>query len=159
MEPVEVVCGLIILVGLVGIAVPVLPGLALVWVGVLVWASERADGGGFLVLAVATVLAALGFVLQYSLPGRRLRAAGVGWQTTLSGVALGIVGFFVVPVVGLFLGFVLGIYLAERLRLGSHVAAGPSTKLALKAVGLSIGIELVTGLLVATTWIVGVILT
>ena len=34
------------------------------------------------------------------------------------GGACGVVGFFVVPVVGLFLGFVLGVYVAERRRLG-----------------------------------------
>ena len=39
---------------------------------------------------------------------------------------LGVVGFFVVPVVGLFLGFVLGVYLAELRRVGA-AAAWPST--------------------------------
>ena len=36
---------------------------------------------------------------------------------------LGIVGFFVVPVVGLLLGFVLGVYLAELARLGGRGVA------------------------------------
>nr|WP_284290737.1 DUF456 family protein [Angustibacter aerolatus] len=52
-------------------------------------------------------------MVKYVLPGRRLKDAGVPWWTTLAGVALGVVGFFVVPVVGLLLGFVLGVYLAE----------------------------------------------
>ena len=56
-------------------------------------------------------------------------------------MALGVVGFFVIPVVGLFVGFVLGIYLAERRRVG-QADAWPSTKAALRAVGLSILIEL-----------------
>lgn len=159
MEPVTVVCGLIILVGLVGIAVPVLPGLLLVWVGVLVWATELQQRVGWVVLGVATLLAAVGWVLQYLLPGRRLRNAGVGVRTTLAGAALGVLGFFLVPVVGLFLGFVLGIYLAERARLGTHAAAVPSTRHALTAIAVSIGIELLTGLLIAGTWAVGVLLT
>ncbi len=41
----------------------------------------------------------------------------------IGGVA-GIVGFFVVPVVGGIAGFVGAIYGAERLRLGSRGAAG-----------------------------------
>ena len=36
------------------------------------------------------------------------------WFALIPTMAFGVVGFFVVPVVGLFLGFVLGIYLAER---------------------------------------------
>ena len=62
---------------------------------------------------------------------------------------LGIVGFFVIPVVGLFLGFVLGIYLAELSRLKESALAWPSTRRALGAVGWSILIELVTGLIAA----------
>jgi len=62
-------------------------------------------------------------------------------------------GFFVVPVVGLILGFVLGVYTAERVRLGSHATAWPSTMHALKAVGLSILIELAAGLLLAAAWL------
>ena len=60
-----------------------------------------------------------------------------------------------VPVVGLFIGFVLGVYLAERRRVGSR-AAWPSTKHALKAVGLSILIELVAGVAATFVWVAGV---
>ena len=35
-----------------------------------------------------------------------------------------VVGFFVVPVVGLFLGFVLGVWLAERIRREAGIATG-----------------------------------
>jgi uncharacterized protein YqgC (DUF456 family) len=72
---------------------------------------------------------------------------------------LGLVGFFVVPVVGLLLGFVLGVYLAERGRLGQHQAAWTSTVVALKAAGVSMLIELLTGLLMAATWAIAVLTT
>jgi hypothetical protein len=70
-------------------------------------------------------------------------------------VALGVAGFFLVPVLGAFLGFPLGIYLAERVKRHTHAAAWSSTKHALKAIGLSMGIELMTGLAIATTWLIG----
>jgi uncharacterized protein YqgC (DUF456 family) len=159
MDGFTVVVGLIILAGLIGIAVPVLPGLLVVWAAVLIWATEAQTTAGWVVLGIATTLALSGFVLQYLLPGRRLRKAGVTTSTTMAGAALGVVGFFVIPVVGVFLGFPLGIYLAERNKLGSHAAAWPSTKHALKAIGLSMGIELVTGLAIASTWLVGVVTT
>ena len=159
MAGLTIVVGLIMLVGLVGIAVPVLPGLLVVWAAVLLWASQAQTAGGWVVLAIATALALCGFLLQYLLPGRRLRAAGVTTSTTLAGAALGLVGFFVIPVVGAFLGFVLGVYLAERTKHGTHAAAWTSTMYALKAIGLSMGIELLTGLAIAGTWVIGVVTT
>jgi uncharacterized protein len=159
MDGLTVAVGLMMLVGLIGIAVPVLPGLLVVWAAVLLWASEAQTAAGWVVLAIATALALSGFLLQYLLPGRRLRAAGVTTSTTVAGAALAVVGFFVIPVVGAFLGFALGIYLAERIKRGAHAAAWPSTKHALKAIGLSMGIELLTGLAIATTWVIGVVAT
>lgn len=159
MDGFTVVVALIMLVGLIGIAVPVLPGLLVVWAAVLVWASETQTTAGWVVLAIATALALSGFLLQYLLPGQRLRKAGVTTSTTVAGAALAVVGFFVIPIVGGFLGFALGIYLAERIKLGTHAAAWPSTKHALKAIGLSMGIELLTGLAIATTWVIGVVTT
>jgi len=144
------------LVGLIGIVVPLLPGLLLVWAAVLVWASEAQTPAGWVVLGIATALALTGSLLQYLLPGRRMAKAGVTTSSTVAGAALGVVGFFVIPVLGAFLGFALGIYLAERIKLGTHAAAWPSTKHALKAIGLSMGIELLTGLAIATTWVIGV---
>jgi len=151
--------GLIMLIGLVGVVVPFLPGLALVWGGVLFWSVLRNDALGWGTLAVATALLAAGTVAKYLLPGRRLREAGVPGSTLILGGALGVVGFFVIPVVGAVLGFVLGVYLAECVRLRSHRHAWPTTTHALRAIGLSFGIELATGLLVAGTWVTGVLLT
>jgi hypothetical protein len=68
------------------------------------------------------------------------------------------VGFFVIPVVGLPLGFVLGVYLAERLRQPGHRFAWRSTGEAIKAVGLSILIELGAGLFIAGLWLAAVLL-
>jgi uncharacterized protein YqgC (DUF456 family) len=150
---VDVLVGLGIVVGLVGILVPVLPGLLLVWAAVAVWSTERQDTAGWVVLVVVTALALAGTALKYLLPGRRMRSQGVPSLTMVAGGALGLVGFFVIPVVGLFLGFVLGVYLAERRRLRQHDAAWASTVVALKAAGWSMLIELLTGLLIAATWL------
>ena len=156
MDLLTVVVGLMIAVGLIGIVVPLLPGLLLIWAAVLLWASQSQTTVGWVVFAVATILALSGFLLQYLLPGRQMAKAGVTTSSTVAGAALAIVGFFVVPVVGAFLGFVLGVYLAERVKQDTNAAAWVSTRHALKAIGLSMGIELVTGLAIATTWVIGV---
>jgi uncharacterized protein len=152
-----VLSGLMIVIGLAGIVVPVLPGLLLVWGGVAVWAFARTDATGWTVLALATVVAVLGSVVKYLLPGRRLRESGVPWLTIAAGTLLGVVGFFVIPVVGVVVGFVLGIFLAELQRLKTTGLAWPSTKRALAAVGFSILIELATALLVAAIWVGGLV--
>ena len=73
-------------------------------------------------------------------------------------MAVAIVGFFVIPVIGMFIGFVVGVYAAERARVGA-AGAWPSTKAALRAVGVSILVELVAAFLAVATWVVGVVLT
>ncbi|HEY9377161.1 MAG TPA: DUF456 domain-containing protein [Jiangellaceae bacterium] len=148
--------GVAIVVGLVGIVIVLLPGLLIVWGAVAVWAFVERTPLAWGVLALATLLALAGTVVKYLLPGQRMRDAGVPGRSIVFGAVLGAVGFFVIPVVGLFIGFIVGIYLAERIRLGAHGQAWPSTVHALKAVGLSILIELFAGLLIAASWALAV---
>jgi uncharacterized protein YqgC (DUF456 family) len=150
----DLLVGLAILVGLVGIVLPVLPGTLLILGAVLVWAAQDGSAGGWGVCALAAVLLGVGALVKYTVPGRRLQAAGVPRRSLVVGGLVGIVGFFVVPVIGLFLGFVVGVYLVEALRLDTR-QAWPSTKHAVKAAGLSILIELAAGLFAATVWLIG----
>lgn len=143
---------LAIAVGLVGVVVPLLPGLLLVWGAVTVWAIVEGGTAAYVLLGVATALALAAQVVKYLVPGRRLQRAGVPNRSLLLGGLLGLVGFFVVPVIGLLLGFVLGIYLAERARLGAHDTAWTSTRHALTAVGLSVLLELAAALIIAVGW-------
>jgi uncharacterized protein YqgC (DUF456 family) len=154
-------CALAMVIGVVGVIIPMLPGLVLCWVAVLAWAifGKVESGGRWAVLAVATVIAVLGIVVKYAWPGRNLKRSGVPNMSLLAGGALGLIGFFVIPVVGLVIGFVLGVWLAERARLGDNALAWPSTRSALKAAGLAMLIELGTALSIAVTWIAGLIAT
>ena len=156
MTTTDFLAGLAILVGLVGIVVPVLPGALLILVAVLVWATVVGTGTAWASAAVAVVFLVVGAVVKYTVPGRHLQAAGVPRRTIILGGLLGIVGFFVIPVLGLFIGFVAGVYLSELQRVGS-TAAWPSTWTAIKAAGLSMLIELASGLLAASAFVVGVV--
>ena len=71
-------------------------------------------------------------------------------RTLLVGALLGFVGFFVIPVVGMFIGFVLGVYVAERRRVGGARGLARRPTGALRAVGVSILIELVAAFLAAS---------
>jgi uncharacterized protein YqgC (DUF456 family) len=153
----EAVVGVAIAVGLIGILVPVLPGSALILVAVLLWALDLGSATGWTVFAVAAAFLVAGTIVKYVVPGRQLAEAGIPSSTQWTGVALAVPGFFVIPVVGAFVGFVVGVYLAERRRLGP--GAGASTWSALRAVGVSVLIELTAAVLAASVWVAGVVVT
>jgi uncharacterized protein YqgC (DUF456 family) len=152
-----VLVGLAVALGLVGIVVPVLPGALLVLAAIGVWAVFEGGAAAWTVFAVAAALIVISQVLKYTIPGRRVRESGVPRSTLFAGALLAIVGFFVIPVVGLVIGFVLGVYIAEWRRLATADAAWGSTKVALRAVGLSMLIELAGALLAALCWLVAVL--
>ncbi len=105
-----------LVVAALGCVIPVLPGGFLALAAIALWAVVEQSLTGWLVLVLATLLILAGQVVKYVWPGRRLARSGVLARSILAGGLLGIVGFFVVPVVGLPLGFVLGIFLAELAR-------------------------------------------
>ena len=150
-----IVCGLLVVVGLFGIVVPVLPGTVLVLLGFLIWASEKGTAESWTVFALAAAVIVVGTVVKYAVPGRRLKAA-VPTSTLVVGGLVAIVGFFVIPVVGMLVGFPIGVYAAERVRVGA-AGAWPSTRAALRALAHSILIELVAALLATAVWIAGVV--
>ena len=152
-----IIVGLAIATGIVGVVVPVLPGALLAWAAIVVWALSVGGATAWAVLGVATLAIGGAQVVKLLIPGRRLRDAGVPRRSIVSGLVLAIVGFFVIPVVGFFIGFPLGVYLQERWRLGRHPAAWHSTREALRAMGLSILIELTATVLAAGAWLVVVL--
>lgn len=148
----ELLVLLVMLVGLVGVVVPVLPGLALVWAAGLFWAW--ADGGGvrWAVAVLLTLLVLAGTAAKYALPARSASGAGAPRRTLVLGAAGAAVGFFVIPVVGLVVGGVAAVFLAEASRLGSSAAAWASTRAVLLAVGIGMLVELATGVLMIALW-------
>jgi uncharacterized protein YqgC (DUF456 family) len=154
-----VLVALVIAVGLVGIVVPVLPGVLLVLGAIAVWAAVEHNVASWVTFGVAAALIAVTTLIKYVWPVRRMRAAEVSTWSLVAGAVLGIIGFFVIPVLGLVIGFVLGVYLAELARRRNQRVAWTSTVHALKGVALSVGVELCGALLATAAWAVGVYLT
>jgi uncharacterized protein YqgC (DUF456 family) len=152
----DLLVAVVIVLGLVGIVVPVLPGTLLILGAVAVWAFVVGSPAGWITLAVVALLLGTGAVVKYAVPSRRLQAVGVPTRTVVVGGLLGVVGFFVVPVIGLLVGFVLGVYVSELQRVG-RAHAWTTSKAAMRAAGLSMLIELAAGLGAAVTWVVAVV--
>ncbi len=156
MTSLELIVGLMIVVGLVGTVIPVLPGILLVWAAVLVWAiaGDGSDVGRWVVFAIATAIAGTAVVLSTILPGRRAAATGAP-RSLMWIVALGtLVGFFVIPVVGALVGGPVAAYVAELVRLRDPAAAWRSAVEALKGFGIGVAIQLVGGVTIAVTWLI-----
>lgn len=149
--------GLAMAVGLVGVLIPVIPGLLLIAAAGLGWALLAEGIGPWVVFVVMAAVLAVGTVAKYVLPSRTLRQAGAPTSTLVLGAVGGIVGFFVIPVIGLLIGAIAGIFAGEMRRLADSRAAGRSTVATLKAIGIGMLIELLAGVVAVAIWFVSVI--
>lgn len=158
MDPLLVVLAVVVmLVGLLGVVVPILPGLVLIWiaaVGTLL--LERADLVGWLVSGLLTVLFGLGMAATVWLPARHGRRGGVPLRSLLAAAAGAVVGFFVIPVIGFLVGGAVGLLVAERARLEAWDPAVRSVAGVVRAYGIGMLAELVAGLSMIAVWAVAV---
>jgi uncharacterized protein len=148
----DLLIGAALVVSAAGIIVPVLPGTVLALGALLVWALVTGGSIAWIAFVLMVVIIAVGQVLKYLLPHKSMTAAGVPGRSILVGGLAAIVGFFVIPFVGLVVGFVGGVYVAEHVRLHDWTQARDSTWVAMKATGFSILIELGALMLAATVW-------
>ena len=122
-----ILCVLLIVAGLAGAVLPVMPGTALVLGGIVLGAwIDDFNRVGPLMLSIITVLAVLAWVLDYvaGLLGARKagasRLALVGAALgTLVGLFMGVVGVLFMPLVGA----ALGEYIARRRDARAHQQA------------------------------------
>ena len=119
-----ILCAALILSGLAGTVLPVLPGTILVWCGIVLgaWIDDFTHVGGG-TLAVVTVLAVLAWVLDYVAGLLGARRAGASRQAlvgaalgTVAGLFMGLVGVLFMPLVGA----AAGEYLARRADADAH---------------------------------------
>jgi uncharacterized protein len=149
--------GLVLLLGLCGVLVPGLPGSWLVWAAVLWWALKDPQPVSWWVLVGATVALLLAQVVRWALPPRRLRTSDATARTWVYAGVGAFLGFVLIPVLGAIPGFMGGIYLYERRRLGRHGEAMAALRSAMRSGGSSLLAELFTCLLIAGAWVGAVI--
>ncbi|MFF9867460.1 DUF456 domain-containing protein [Streptomyces sp. NPDC013953] len=149
--------GLVMLLGLLGVLIPGVPGSWLMWAAVAWWALQDTSALAWWLLVGSTVLLLLTQGVVWHLPPRRLRGVGVTRRMVVYAGVGALLGFILVPVVGAVPGYVGGIYLSERLRLGGHGPAMTSTRTVMRAIGTSVLVELFACLVIAAAWL-GVVL-
>ncbi len=152
-----IVCGLAIVVGATGVIVPVLPGSILIGISLLAWALVIGSPLGWVIFGIGAVFVAAGMSSSAVLTGRAMKKQSIPSRSIIIGLLVGVVGFFVIPVVGLLIGFALGLFLSELARQREVRPAVASSLAAMKATGLGMLAEFGFASLAAGTWGVGVL--
>lgn len=147
----------VIVIGLGGALTQLYPGPLIVLGAIAAWAVLTGGAAAWVALAVSAVVIAATALGKYVLMGRHLGRAGVPGRSLIVGGIAGVVGFFVIPVVGLPVGFTLGVYAWEWARRGSEAAGREAAMAALRAQGLAILFELSGCLVAVAAWIIALL--
>lgn len=152
-----VVAGVLLAVAAFGTIVPVMPGSPIALVVLIAWGWVLGSAASWTAAGIGALLALIGFSASAVLTGRRLKREKIPGRSILVATLAGIVGMFVIPVAGLFIGFAAGLFASEYMRRGEYQSALRSSGEALKAMGLGMLVELGMVLLAGSVWMIGVI--
>lgn len=153
----EVLLGAVMVVGLAGVIVPVMPGLLLIAAAAVVWGFEVGGGAAWLVVVVMVAILGAGTVGKYLVPGRELSDQDTSTTTWVLATVAAVIGFFAVPIVGMVLGFLVGVWAGKRLETGDARAATRATRRLLAGIGRGIVVEFSAGFLAVAVWVVAVL--
>ena len=150
---------LLMAVGLAGVVLPFVPGLPIVWGSALLYGVMIGFGGvGLTAMIAITLLALVGMAASIVLPERAGAAAGVSRRTRLLAGLLGLVGFFVIPVIGFVIGACLGVLLVQYQETEDWPDAVNSTIAVLKGFGIGLIAELGAGVMMVLVWVAWVLI-
>jgi len=153
---VSVIAGLLLAAAVVGTVYPVLPGGPLALATLIAWGWVLGSTASWTAAAIGALLAAAGWAASAVLTGRKLKRQQVPGRSIVVAMVAGVVGLFVIPFFGLFVGFAAGLLLSELARRrGLRAALGSSVE-ALKAMGTGILVESGMVCLAASVWTIGV---
>jgi uncharacterized protein len=153
----ETITLFVLLVGLVGLIVPIFPGLTVMWLATLVYAliqnaAGRMTGWDWFLFGLVTVLMIVGNVADNLIIARKMRDKYIPWSSILWAFAAGIVAsLFLTPLGGL-VAAPAGLFLAEMNRLKDREAAIASTKAYMIGWGWAFGVRFIIGLMIIGSW-------
>ena len=146
-----------LIVGLLGLIVPVFPGLVVMWLGTLVYAILQNSAGNmtgwkWFIFGIITLLMIGGSIADNLIIARKMRDKYVPWSSILLAFAAGVVAsLFFTPIIGL-VAAPVGLFLAESRRLKDRDAAVDSTKAYMIGWGWAFGVRFMIGLVMIGFW-------
>jgi uncharacterized protein YqgC (DUF456 family) len=148
-----------LVVGLLGLIVPVFPGLVIMWLGTLVYAilqnaAGNMTGWKWFLFGVITILMITGSIVDNIIIARKMRDKYIPWSSILWAFAAGLVAsLFFTPLIGL-VAAPAGLFLAESSRLKNRDAAIDSTKAYMIGWGWAFGARFLIGLVMIGFWMI-----
>jgi uncharacterized protein YqgC (DUF456 family) len=148
-----------LIVGLLGLIVPVFPGLVIMWLGTLVYAllqqaAGEMTGWKWFIFGIITLLMITGSVADNLIIARKMRDKYVPWSSILFAFAASLVAsIFFTPLIGL-VAAPVGLFLAESRRLKNRDAAVDSTKAYMIGWGWAFGVRFLIGLVMIGFWMI-----
>lgn len=148
-----VVVLIVMLIGMVGTLIPILPGIALMWVAALGYGFVVGfDAMAVGVLIVISALTVVAMIIGVLLPKRAAADAGASTASQISAAVGAIIGFFAIPVIGVVVGALVGIALAEWYDKRDWPAARASTIAVAKGLGLSALLQFGIAFMILVVW-------
>jgi uncharacterized protein len=147
----------VLFIGLLGLIMPIFPGLVVMWLGTLLYALVQNAAGNmtgweWLLFGLITVLMISGSIVDNLIIARKMRDKYIPWSSILFAFAASILAsIFFTPLIGL-VGAPVGLYLAETKRLKNHDAALDSTKTYMIGWGWAFGARFLIGLIMIGLW-------
>jgi uncharacterized protein YqgC (DUF456 family) len=149
-----------ILVGMIGIVVPILPGMLLVWFTVLVYAWRTGfEIIGWPSLVLITLLALITGLSNIWLPLLGAQKTGAAKRALFLGVVGAIIGTFVIPlpILGTVIGYALGVFLGEFMKQRDWRLALKASLGGVAGWGISTVVEIVGALVILLIFVVQVL--
>ena len=148
-----------LIVGLLGLVVPVFPGLVIMWLGTLVYAilqnaAGNMTGWKWFIFGIITLLMILGSIADNLIIAQKMRDKYIPWSSILFAFGASLVAsLFFTPLIGL-VAAPVGLFIAESRRLKDRDAAVDSTKAYMIGWGWAFGARFLIGLVMIGFWIV-----
>jgi hypothetical protein len=145
----------VMLIGLLGLVVPIMPGLVIIWVAALGYGLFAGFGTlGWVMFALITVLMIVGSVVDNILMGAKAHESGAPWWVVLVALLAGILGNFALPIIGGLLAALLALFLVEYIRRKNAKEALKSMKGMLIGCGWALVIRFIMGLFMIGFWLI-----
>ena len=147
----------VLFVGLLGLVMPIFPGLTIMWLGTLVYAliqngAGNMTGWDWFLFGLITVFMIVGNIADNLIIARKMRDKYIPWSSILFAFAASILAsIFFTPLIGL-VAAPLGLFLAESRRLRDRDAAIDSTKTYMIGWSWAFGLRFLIGILMIGCW-------
>jgi uncharacterized protein len=149
-----IISGVVMLVGLAGVFLPVLPGIELVWLAALGYGILNNSFSilDILCFCAISILVVVGLSSDIWITGLGMKAAGTSFLAmAVGGVFLVAGSLFFTPLVGIILG-VASVLAVEYIRHRNWKKAVSSAGTAIASCGLTYGFKFVVGVMMMAVW-------